>query len=185
MFKWLSKLIFLKIAGWRYEGRWPKEIDKMVTIEVPHTSYWDFPIGIFTRAIWDVEIQWAGKDSLFRFPFGGIARWMGGVPVVRSKRTNFVSALVDIYNKNDKMNICLAPEGTRKKVEKLKTGFYFIAVGAKVPIFMVKFDYKNKIVWLREPFYPTGDIDADMTLIDNYFAGTQGKYPEKSYKLTS
>ena len=83
------------------------------------------------------------------------------------------------------MNICLAPEGTRKKVEKLKTGFYFIAVGAKVPIFMVKFDYKNKIVWLREPFYPTGDIDADMTLIDNYFAGTQGKYPEKSYKLSS
>lgn len=183
MLTWLSKIIFFKIAGWRFEGRWPKEIAKMVTIEVPHTSYWDFPIGILIRRILDVEIQWAGKASLFRFPFGILGRWMGGVPVVRSKRTNFVSALVEIYNKSDKMNICIAAEGTRGKVDKLKTGFYYIATGANVPIFMVKFDYKNRIVWMREPFYPTGDFEADMSIIDNYFAGTQGKYPSKSYKF--
>lgn len=183
MLKWLSKLIFFKIAGWKLEGRWPKELPKMITIEVPHTSYWDFPIGILMRKILDVEIQWAGKDSLFKFPFGGLARWLGGVPVVRSKSTNFVQALIEVYNTSDKMNICLAPEGTRDKVNKLKTGFYYVALGAKVPIFMVKFDFKNKIVWMREPFYPTGDFDADMSLIDNYFAGTQGKYIDKSYKI--
>ena len=183
MLKWLSKLIFFNIAGWRLEGRWPKEIAKMVTIAVPHTSYWDFPIGIFMRRILDVEIQWAGKSSLFRFPMGGIFKWMGGVPVIRSRRTNFVSAIIDVYNSNDRMNICFAPEGTREKVDSLKTGFYYIATGAKVPIFMVKFDFKNKIVWMRELFLPTGDFDADMTVIDNYFSGTQGKYPEKSYKL--
>lgn len=183
MLKRLSKFILFNIAGWRFEGRWPKEIAKMVTIEVPHTSYWDFPIGILMRRILDVEIQWAGKSSLFRFPFGGLFKWMGGVPVVRSKRTNFVNALVDVYNNSEHMNICLAPEGTRGKVEALKTGFYYIAVGANVPIFMVKFDYKDRIVWMREPFYPTGDFDADMTVIDNYFAGTHGKYPKKSYKL--
>lgn len=183
MLNWLSKIIFYKIAGWKIEGRWPKELPKMVTIEVPHTSYWDFPIGILLRKILGVEIQWAGKDSLFKFPLGIIARWMGGVPVVRSKSTNFVQALVEVYNNNDKMNICLAPEGTRAKVDKLKTGFYFVAVGAKVPIFMVKFDFKNRIVWMREPFYPTGNFDEDMSIIDNYFAGTQGKYIEKSYKM--
>lgn len=183
MLRWLSKLIFYKFAGWRMEGRWPKEIKKMVTIEVPHTSYWDFPIGILMRKILDVEIQWAGKDSLFRFPMGGFFKWLGGVPVVRSKRTNFVNALIDVYNNSEKMNICLAPEGTRGKVEKLKTGFYYLAVGAKVPIFMVKFDYMNKIVWMRELFYPTGDFDEDMSIIDKYFAGTQGKYPDKSYRL--
>ncbi len=183
MFKWLSKFILFTIAGWRFEGRWPKEIDKLITIEVPHTSYWDFPIGILMRPILGVQIQWAGKDSLFRFPFGGFFKWLGGVPVVRSRSTNFVNAIVDIYNKSEKMNICIAAEGTRKKVEKLKTGFYYIAVGAKIPIFMVKFDYKNRIVWMREPFYPTGDFDADMSIIDNYFAGTHGKYPAQSYKL--
>jgi len=183
MLRWLSKIIFHNIAGWKFEGRWPKEIPKMVTIEVPHTTNWDFPIGILIRKILDVDIQWAGKNSLFRFPFGGLLKWMGGVPVVRNKRTNFVQALIDIYNKSDKMNICLAPEGSRAKVDKLKTGFYYLAVGAKVPIFMVKFDYQHKIVWMRPPFYPTGDIDADMIVIDEYFAGTHGKYLDKSYKL--
>lgn len=185
MLKWLSKFIFFKIAGWKIAGRWPRELPKMVTIAVPHTSHWDFPIGILLRRILDVEIQWAGKDSLFKFPLGIISRWMGGVPVIRSKSTNFVQAIVDIYNKSDKMNICLAPEGTRARVEKLKTGFYYVAVGAKVPIFMVKFDFKNRTVWMREPFYPTSDFDADMNIIDDYFAGTQGKHVEKSYKVDS
>lgn len=183
MLKWLSKLIFLKIAGWKIDGRWPKELPKMITIAVPHTSYWDFPIGILLRRILDVEIQWAGKDSLFRFPLGVIARWMGGVPVVRSKSTNFVQALVDIYNKSEMMNICLMPEGTRSKVEGLKSGFYYIATGARIPIFMIKVDYLYRTVWFREPFYPTGDFDADMVLIENYFAGTQGKYLNKSFKM--
>lgn len=165
------------------QGHWPKDLPKMVTIAVPHTSYWDFPIGILMRRILDVEIQWAGKDSLFKFPMGRILKRMGGIPVIRSKSTNFVQSLIDIYKKSDKMNICLAPEGTRGKVNKLKTGFYYLAVGAKVPIFMVKFDYLNRIVWMREPFYPTEDFDADMRVIENYFAGTRGKYLDKSFKI--
>ena len=181
MFKWLSSFLFLRVFGWKIEGRYPNEIKKIMIIVVPHTSNWDFPIGLFLRPIWGADIKWCGKKSLFRFPMGIFARWLGGIPIDRSKRTNFVDAVVDEYNKSENLLIQIAPEGTRKKVDRLKTGFYHIAMGAKIPILMIKFDYGNKKVVVREPFYPSGDIEKDMEIINKYFKGTIGKIPEWSY----
>ncbi len=175
----------LKLLGWRVETEtWPLP-PKYVLAVVPHTSNIDFPLGILARSALGERIVYIGKDSLFKFPQGIIFRLLGGHPVDRSKRNNFVDSVVDIYNRHDEFKICIAPEGTRKKVNSLKTGFYYIAKGAGVPILMCKFDYANKVVGISAPFYPTDDIAADFKVIDDYFRGVKGKIPENSYLYNS
>lgn len=182
MFSTVSKWI-LKLWGWKIEGHYPHEIPKMVLIEFPHTSNWDFPVGLLVRSQLKADIKFVGKSSLFRFPFGGLFRWMGGYPVDRSKSTNFVDAVVDIFNTKEQFAIILTPEGTRQKVNKLKTGFYYIALGAKVPILMVKFDWAKKIVGFSAPFYPTGDYDKDIVKILDYYKGVKGFHPAYAYNV--
>ena len=177
----ISRFI-LRLFGWKIEGWDPNLLDKYVTIVIPHTSNWDFPLGLLVRqAMHAPHIKFIGKSSLFRPPFGAIFRALGGYPVDRSKRTNFVDAIVALYQKNDRFVVVLSPEGTRKKVDQLKTGFYYIAKGAGVPIVMVKFDWKQKVVTWNEPYYPVGDWEADIKVIEDYFRGVQGKIPENSY----
>lgn len=180
MFSAISKWI-LKVWGWRIEGRYPHELKKFVIIVIPHTSNWDFPLGVLVRSALQAQIGYVGKASLFKPPHGWLFRWLGGYPVDRTKRTNFVDAVVDIFNEQEEFALTIAPEGTRKKVEKLKTGFYYIALGAKVPIVMVKFDWVNKIVGISEPFFPTGNYETDMEVIKAYFAGVKGRNPEYSF----
>ncbi len=180
MFSAISKWI-LRLWGWKIEGQYPYELNKFVIIVIPHTSGWDFPLGLLVRSALKADIKYIGKASLFRPPFGWLFRALGGYPVDRSKRHNYVDAVVDIFNREEKFALTIAPEGTRQKVNKLKTGFYYIALGAKVPIVMVKFDWGNKIVGIREPFYPTGNFDADMEAIKAYFKGAKGKVPEWSF----
>lgn len=181
MFSAISKWI-LKVWGWRIEGRYPHELKKFVIIVIPHTSNWDFPLGVLVRSALQAKIGYVGKASLFKPPHGWLFRWLGGYPVDRTKRTNFVDAVVDVFNEQENFAMTIAPEGTRKKVEKPKTGFYYIALGTKVPIVMVKFDWGNKVVGINDPFYPTGDIDADMKVIKAYFHGVKGKNPEFSFE---
>lgn len=177
----LSKFI-LRIFGWKIEGFDPNRLDKLVVIVIPHTSNWDFPLGLLVRKALDAEhLKFVGKDSLFKPPFGALFRWLGGYPVDRSKRTNFVDSIVDLFGRIDRLGVVLSPEGTRKKVDKLKTGFYYIALGAGLPIVMVRFDWSHKLVTWREPFQPTGDFDADLKVIEDYYRGVQGKVPENSY----
>lgn len=176
----LSSLI-LRLFGWTLTGRYPHEIKKMVVIVIPHTSNWDFPLGPLSRRVMKAKIKFVGKASLFRFPLGPILRWFGGIPVDRSKNTNFVDAMVKVYQQHESLAIMLAPEGTRRKVEKLKTGFYYIALNAGIPILLVKFDYGPKIIDYGEVFWPTGDIDADMAYLKEYFKGVKGKYPDQSW----
>lgn len=171
----------LELVGWKIKGDYAKEIKKKVLIVVPHTSSWDFPLGLLVRGAIQAEIQFVGKRSLFKPPFGWIFRSLGGVPVDRSKSNNFVQSVIDVFNSRDKFNIVLAPEGTRKKVEKLKSGFYFIAKGAGVPIQMVRFNFGEKQVEFRAPFYPTDDFEADMQLIEDYFRGIKGKVEAYSF----
>ena len=175
----LSKIsaFILKILGWEIVGQWP-DVKKFVLIVIPHTSNWDFPYGILIRKAMNRNIQYAAKDSLFKWPFGIFFRWSGGVPVDRSKSNNFVDAVVDIFNERDEFALCIAPEGTRKKVDKLKTGFYYIAKGAGVPIVMFRFDYGKRQFVASEPFYPTDDKEADFAVIRDYFKGVTGKIPE-------
>lgn len=182
MFRWLCSFVFYKLMGWRMEGAFPFHLPKFVIAVVPHTSNWDFPIGIMVRSIFrHSDLNFVGKDALFRPPHGWFFRWLGGYPVDRSKSNNFVDSVVEIFNREKEFRLTLAPEGTRKKVDKLKTGFYYIAVGAKVPIVLVKFDYGNKCVAIAEPFYPTGDAEADMEFISNHFRGVRGYHPELSF----
>ena len=181
MFRALSKLIF-RIVGWKITGVLPGgEVKKSVLIEIPHTSSWDFFIGILTRSILNVRIKYVMKSSMFKPPFGWFFRWTDGIPVDRSKSTNFVDGVIDLYNQQESLHIILSPEGTRKYVDKLKTGFYYIALGAKIPIVMVAFDYEKKEVRFREPFYPSGDKEKDFVVIRDYYKHVKGKIPENSW----
>jgi 1-acyl-sn-glycerol-3-phosphate acyltransferase len=171
--------------GWKIVNRYPVELPKVVLIVIPHTSTWDFPLGLMVRSAIKADIKYIGKDSLFKSPFGWLFRALGGYPVDRSKRNNFVQAMVDIFQKEDYFHVVLAPEGTRKKVDKLKTGFYFIAKGAGVPIVMCKFDFGNRQIAFSEPFLPTENTESDFKKIDDYFRGVKGKNPELGYLYKS
>ena len=175
--------LILKIWGFKQTGNYPRDIPKKLYIVYPHTSNWDFPLGILMKGAIPMDVQYVAKDSLFKWPYGWLFRALGGIPVDRKKRTNFVEMMVGLYQKYNKLSFAIAPEGTRKKVEKWKTGFYYISLQAKIPLILVKFDYKNKKVHFSNPFFPSGDFDADMNLIARHFVGTVGKNPEQASDL--
>lgn len=157
------------------------EIKKSVLMVMPHTSWYDFFIGLFTRGIIGLQMNFVGKKELFIFPFGYYFKWVGGAPLNRGKNENKVDAIAKIFEEKEEFRLAIAPEGTRKKVNELKTGFYYIALKANVPIIPVAFDYGKKEVKLFDPFYPTGDKDADFQYLISLFKGVKGKYPEKSF----
>jgi len=172
----------LQLFGWKIIGDFPADQNKFLVIVAPHTSNWDFLLGLLVRStLKEKRVKFIGKKSLFRFPYGFIFRALGGYPVDRKKSSGFVDSIIQIYNREEVFATTITPEGTRSKVDKLKTGFYYIAKGANVPLVLVQFDYANKIVRFREPLHVSGDFEADMEIINNYFRGIQGKHPEKSY----
>ena len=181
MIRSLNKFIFLNLLGWEVTGVVPDD-KKIVAIVAPHTSWHDFFVGVFTRSVLKMEnrIKFLGKYELFKNPLiGWFLRKLGGYPVVRNKQVNSVDSVVNIFNDNENFFLTLAPEGTRAKVNSLKTGFYYIALKAKVPILMVGFCFKRRIVHLGKKFYPTGNIDKDMKKIIHFFSNYQGKVPNK------
>jgi 1-acyl-sn-glycerol-3-phosphate acyltransferase len=182
MYHALSKFL-LRVFGWKITGQYPDEVKKFILIVVPHTSNWDFPLGIIVRGALKKDIKFLGKSSLFKPPFGWFFRALGGYPVDRSKSTNLVDAVVDIFNEKEEFVVTIAPEGTRSKVDRLRTGFYYIALGAKIPILLVTFDFEHKEVRIIELFYPTGDKEKDFDHIHQAFKGIKGRHPEKSFGL--
>ncbi|PIB25235.1 lysophospholipid acyltransferase family protein [Maribacter sp. 4G9] len=173
----LSRFLYFNLLGWKMVGEFPSRLNKFVLIVVPHTSWWDFLLGLLVRSVLNEEINYIGKKSLFDSPFGWFFRWTGGAPIDRSKSNDTVSAIVKIFESRDKFRLALSPEGTRKKVEKWKTGFYHIAKQANVPIVMVAFDYGKKEVRFSKPQMPTGDQVADIEKYSSYFKGVVGKHP--------
>ncbi|MFY0604345.1 MAG: 1-acyl-sn-glycerol-3-phosphate acyltransferase [Flavobacteriaceae bacterium] len=176
--KGFSKFIFTTILGWKITGVFPKNLKKYVVIAAPHTSWVDFPIAILARNVSGEKINYIGKDSLFKGPFGFFFRALGGAPVDRSKNNNLVDAVVDIFNSREEFRLGLSPEGTRKKVETWKTGFYYIAKGANVPIVMATLDFGNKQVKVSAPYYLTDDKDKDFKHFHTFYKGVKGKNPE-------
>ncbi len=177
----LAKFI-LRIFNWKIKGWNFNNLDKYVIIEIPHTSNWDFPLGILLRAAQKApHVYFVGKKSLFKWPFGYFFKALGGYPVDRKKSQNFVDSITEIYQKEDRFALCLAPEGTRSKTEKLKTGFYYLAVKAQVPIVMVSFDYSRKELVVAEPFTPSGDFEKDVPIMKAFFEDKVGKYPEDAF----
>lgn len=166
--------ILLRLWGWKIIGGIPDELRKSVIAVVPHTSAWDFPLGLLTRAFLQKDIKYVGKKELFTFPKKRLLLSLGGYPVDRSKSNNFVDAVVDIFNQHDDFHLSFAPEGTRKKVEKLKSGFYHIARLAKVPILLVTIDAIKKEVTFREVFHPTANTEEDMAYFMTVFSGYEG-----------
>lgn len=182
MFSLISRAI-LFLLGWKIEGQYPHHIPKKILVVYPHTSNWDFPLGILVRTASKAKIQFIGKNSLFRPPYGFIFRGLGGVPVDRTKSNQFVDNMVETYNNRERFTTVIAPEGTRKKVDRLKTGFYYIAVGAKIPMILTQFDFERKVVRYGEPFYPSGDKEKDFEFIFDYFRGIKGKYPQLAFTI--
>lgn len=183
MKKQLYQFIFFRLMGWKIVGTIAPNVKKCVMIVIPHTSWHDFYLGLFTRGIIGLEMHWVGKKELFRFPFGAYFRWMGGAPLDRSGGLNKVDSIAAIFEKRDVFRMAISPEGTRSKVSQLKTGFYFIALKAKVPIVPVAFDYRKKEVRLGEPFYPTAAYDADMQILLPFFKDVTGKIPQQGLKV--
>lgn len=174
----IYKFIFQKILGWKISGDFHLEIKKYVLIGAPHTSWHDFYIGLLAREIKKAPINLIAKKSLFIPPFGFFLRALGGLPVDRSKSTNLVDAIIQMFNEKEEFRVAISPEGTRKYVEKWKTGFYYIAKGANVPIVMFGFDFGNKEVKLSAPFYPTDDMEADFAHFFEFYKDIKGCKPK-------
>ncbi len=168
--------LYLLITGWKVQSDFPHHIPKSVIIVAPHTSAWDFIIGLAVRSVMRLQhVKYLGKAELFEGRFGFFFRKLGGYPVDRSNKHNMVDQVVDLFNQHEQFVLALSPEGTRKKVERLKTGFYHIAKKAAVPIIMTAFDFKKKEVYFAAPFYPTDDEAADFKRIISFYAPVQGK----------
>ncbi len=174
----LSKFI-LKLWGWKTEGHFPPDIPKYIIAIAPHTSNWDFPLGMLVRSATKADVKFVAKHTLFKFPYGFIFRWLKGYPVNRSKSLHFVDNVVKLFDEHEKFAVVISPEGTRTKVEKFKTGFYFIARKAHIPIVLSKFDWEHKVVSFTDPIYTTDNFDKDMDIIMQYFKGVKGKNPEQ------
>jgi 1-acyl-sn-glycerol-3-phosphate acyltransferase len=144
----------------------------------PHTSGWDLFYTLLLKYGAGIEMHWVGKDTLFRWPLGVLLRWLGGIPVNRRSRNNFVQQVVDIFDQQDELVVALAPEGTRSKTKYWKTGFYYIASGAQVPIALGFIDYENRTVGIGPTLVPSGDIQADFQQIKDFYAGINGRHPE-------
>ena len=181
MKKQLYELIFFGLMGWKIKGFADPKIKKSVMMVMPHTSAHDFYIGIFTRGVLGIEINWVGKKELFRFPFGYYFRYMGGEPLDRKGGLNKVDSIAAIFGRKEVFRLGVAPEGTRKKVTELKTGFYYIALKANVPIIPVAFDFGKKEVNFGQPLIPSGNLEADLIILKNHFIGVLGKDAEKGF----
>lgn len=175
--RWISSVI-LRLLGWRVDAR-ATDIRKCVLIVAPHTSNWDFSIGLMLSFALSLDVYWMGKDSLFPPVLGGFMRWLGGIPVNRSKTNNTVQETIATFNRCDELLVVVSPEGTRGKVGRWKTGFYYIAQGANVPIGLGYIDFKEKIGGVGEIFYPSGNIDKDLKLIQAFYANFSGKNPHQ------
>ncbi len=167
--------------GWKIEGTIDENVKKCVLMVLPHTSWHDFYLGIFTRGITGYKMNFIGKKELFGFPLGYYFRWMGGAPIDRSGSLNKVEAIAKIFKNHKEFRLAIAPEGTRKKVTELKTGFYYIALKANVPIIPIAFDFSSKEVKIGRPFYPTSDYKNDLKILLNHFEGAIGKVSEYSF----
>lgn len=169
--------LYVRISGWRLIGKLP-ETDKFIVIFVNHTSNWDFLPLISIRYVERIYASWFGKHTLFKWPLGAILRSMGGIPINRQKSSNMVNQAIDIFNRHDSYILLIAPEGTRKQVKQWKTGFYYISLGAEVPICPLVLDYKLKQLVISEPFYPTGDIKEDIQSLQTCYDRYTAKRPE-------
>lgn len=177
----MGKLLYfiLKLRGWKIDEHTPDGVKKAVIVVGPHTSNWDFVIGKIAFAKYGMKTRFLIKKELFFPPMGWILKCMGGIPVDRKSNNNFTDQAVDYFQNNEKMYMVFTPEGTRSYNPNWKKGFYYIALKAKVPIYIAYLDYANKCGGFHSLFEPSGNADADIEKIKSILTVYKGKYPEK------
>lgn len=178
---WLAKFLF-RIFGWRVEGELP-DVPKYVVIST-HTSNWDLIVGltfwsIVSYGFFKVKFSWLGKKEAFRGPLGVFFEWMGGIPIDRRARHGVVDQVIQAFRSRKELVMVIAPEGTRKKATHWKTGFYYIAQGAQAPIVLGFIDYQRKVVGIGPAITPSGDIQADMEIIRDFYGHVRARYPDQ------
>jgi len=172
---------FLFIMRWKVIGELPEE-RPIIAIIAPHTSNWDFVLFFAAALSLPINVRWIGKHTIFRWPFKTLFVWMGGTPVDRTLPTNIVDQAAAAVRANPDIVMGLSPEGTRSKVDHWKTGFYRIAVGGNAPIFLAGIDFPSRTVTILETFWPTGDVDKDITTLQDQASPFRGRYPEKQFR---
>ena len=171
---------FLRLKGWKVEGGLPANAEKCVLIAAPHTSNWDLPYTLMVAFVLRLNVYWMGKQSIFTQPFGPVMRWLGGIAVNREQSGNLVAASAQALQAADgRVQLVVAPEGTRSKSPGWKTGFYHIAQGAGVPILMAYLDYAHKRGGLGPALTPSGDIERDMETVKAFYAPIRGKHTDR------
>ena len=173
---WFGRL-WLGLRGWKVVGQVPAG-GKFVLIGAPHTSNWDFPFGLAAVSVFRLKVSWLGKDALFRRPFGGLMRGLGGIAINRESPHGAVEQIVQQFVQAKKLAVLVTPSGTRKKRDYWKSGFYWIAHAAQVPVLCGYLDYRRKEACLGLSFVPTDSIKDDMDRIREFYEGVQGKHPE-------
>ena len=177
--KWLCKL-YLRLIGWKTSTTLPPAVKKCVLVAAPHTSNLDYPIALATLYASGTRVRFLAKKSLFKFPLGILMRLTGGLAVDRSRHNNMVDALIDMFAHSEKLILMIPVEGTRSFVKEWKSGFYYTALGAGVPIALGYLDYGRKIAGFGDLFFPTGDYQKDLAAIQDFYRQFQARYPEKS-----
>ena len=179
MLKFVTTTIF-SLLGWKMQGDIPADIDKCVIIVAPHTSNFDFIFGIVASYKIRLPVRYLIKEEwLKRFVIGSLLKSCGALGITRSQRKNMVDSMADLLSQNEQIALAFPPEGTRKLVKKWKTGFYYVALKAKVPIVMCSLDYRKKAVTIGEYFIPTGDYQKDMNIVREYYKDVTAKHPSK------
>jgi 1-acyl-sn-glycerol-3-phosphate acyltransferase len=168
----------LRLAGFHIEGEYPADLKSYVMIVAPHTSNWDFVVGLFAKFALGLRVRFLAKHSLFRFPLGVLLRWWGGLPIERRAAGGVVAGAVRAFRENESLAVVITPEGTRGKTDAWKSGFYRIAHEAGVPILPVAFDYRAHAVRFHPPFWPTGDYEKDLPLLQACFSAEMAVHPE-------
>lgn len=174
----LCSWLYLKLIGWKLEGTVPEQ-SKYIVLAGPHTSNWDFPLMLTMGSLLGAKPYWMGKKAIFKFPLGWFFKWMGGIPIDRSKKNSLVSQMVDIFDSTEELCVLIPPEGSRAPRKEWKTGFYHIARQANIPIVLSYIDFEKRVGGFAEVLWLTDDVVADMTYIQNFYAGKHPKYPER------
>lgn len=173
---------FLWVMGWKIKGEGHK-VPRCVVIGAPHTSNWDFIYVMAVTFSHRLNLYWLGKHTLFKFPFYHIMRALGGIPVDRSRGQGAAREALTVFRENDNIRLVIPPEGTRSKVRCWKKGFYKIAVSAEVPVVLGFLDFKNKVVGFGPAIELSGDMEADITRIREFYEGMEGKNPDQMSEI--
>jgi 1-acyl-sn-glycerol-3-phosphate acyltransferase len=171
-----AALGLLRLFGWRSVLVWPPE-PKGIIVVYPHTSNWDFIVGVLFRVGHGLPAHWMGKDSMFRWPLAGLFRRIGGIPVNRRERTGFIDTLLGEFRSRDWMWLAVAPEGTRSRTDHLKSGFYQIALAADLPVGLGYIDYATRTVAIDTYLRFTGDRERDLEALRGFYAPKRGRRP--------